>query len=188
MAVSCGVDPERASPPGLGSLRDRIADRCRRLVREEAGTCDKVLIPTPVAGPAARMLVKALDSIDIPALQIPNEDLVDALVAKNLYILTANIVGLRTGGTVSELWNEHRSLAGTVGSEILDIQEWLVGAPLDRERAIDGMVRAIEGDPDHGTTGRSAPRRLERAIGHARSAGIETPALIEIGREAGLSV
>ena len=155
---------------------------------KKPGRATKVLIPTPVAGPAARMLVEALGSIDIPALQIPDEDLVDTLVAKNLYILTANIVGLRTGGTVSELWNEHRSLAGTVGSEILDIQEWLVGTPIDRERAVDGMVRAIEGDPDHGTTGRSAPRRLERAINHARSAGIDTPALIEIGREAGLSV
>jgi hypothetical protein len=50
------------------------------------------------------------------------------------------------------------------------------------------MVRAIEADPSHGTTGRSAPQRLERAIGHARSAGIEIPTLIEIGREAGIPV
>jgi len=155
---------------------------------KKPGRATKVLIPTPIAGPAADTLVEALTSIDIPALEIPNEDLVDALVAKNLYILTANIVGLRTGGTVAELWNDHRTLAETIGSEILDIQEWLVGAPINRELAVDGMVRAIEGDPDHGTTGRSAPRRLERAIDHARWADIETPALIEIGREAGLSV
>ena len=155
---------------------------------KKPGRATKVLIPTPIAGPAADILVEALTSIDIPAFEIPDEDLVGALVAKNLYILTANIVGLRTGGTVAELWSEHRTLAGTVGSEILDIQEWLVGAPIDRELAVDGMVRAIEGDPDHGATGRSAPRRLEWAIGHARTAGIETPALIEIGHEAGLDV
>jgi ketopantoate reductase len=148
----------------------------------------KVLIPTPVAGPRAVLLVEALTSIHIPAELIPDDALVDALVAKNLYILTANIAGLRTGGTVSELWNDHRPLASAVASEILQIQEWLVGAPIDPDAAVEGVVRAIEGDPDHGTTGRSAPRRLERAIDHARSAGIETPTLSEIGHEAGLSV
>ncbi|MEA3502117.1 MAG: hypothetical protein U9R47_05025 [Actinomycetota bacterium] len=155
---------------------------------KKPGRATKVLIPTPVGGPEAGLLVEALTSIGIPAQRIADDALVDALVAKNLYILTANIAGLRTGGTVSELWGEHRSLAGAVASEILSIQEWLVGAPIDPDSAISGMVRAIEGDPDHGTTGRSAPRRLERAIGHARSAGIEIPTLIEIGREVGLSV
>ncbi len=155
---------------------------------KKPGRATNVLIPTPVAGPEADLLVEALTTIGIPAERIADDDLVDALVAKNLYILTANIAGLRTGGTVSELWNEHRPLAGAVVSEILAIQEWLVGSPIDPDSAINGMVRAIEGDPDHGTTGRSAPRRLERAIGHARSAGIETPRLIEIGREVGLSV
>lgn len=155
---------------------------------KKQGRATKVLIPTPIAGPQAVLLVDALTSIGIPSEPIPDDDLVDALIAKNLYILTANIVGLRTGGTVSELWNDHRPLASAVVSEILQIQEWLVGAPVDPDRAVGGMVRAIEGDPDHGTTGRSASRRLERAIDHARSAGIETPTLREIGREAGLSV
>ncbi len=155
---------------------------------KKPGRGTKVLIPTPIAGPEAGLLVEALTSVGIPAEHIADDTLVDALVAKNLYILTANIAGLRTGGTVSELWSEHHPLANAVASEILDIQEWLVGAPVDRDNAISGMVRAIEGDPDHGTTGRSAPRRLERAIGHARSAAIEAPTLIEIGREAGLSV
>ena len=155
---------------------------------KKPGRATKVIIPTPVAGPHAALLVDALTSIDIPAESIPDEDLVDELVAKNVYILTANIAGMRRGGTVSELWNDHRPLASAVVTEVLQIQEWLVGAPIDPDRAIEGMVRAIEGDPDHGTTGRSAPRRLERAIGHARSAGIETPTLIKIGREAGLPV
>ena len=114
--------------------------------------------------------------------------LIDALVAKNLYILTANIAGLRTGGTVAELWDDHHPLATSVASEVLDIQDWLVGHPVDRERTTAGMIEAFRGDPDHGTTGRSAPRRLERAIRHARKAGIDTPVLIEIGREAGLTV
>ena len=155
---------------------------------KKPGRATRVIIPTPVAGPHAGMVVEALTSIGIPADVIPNETLIDALVAKNLYILTANIAGLRTGGTVAGLWDDHNELALAVATEVLDIQDWLVGYPVDRERATAGMLAAFRGDPDHGTTGRSAPRRLERAIRHARTAGIKTPVLVEIGREAGLAV
>ena len=148
----------------------------------------KVIVPTPVAGPGAALLAEALSSIDIPVEEISDDRLTDALVAKNLYILTTNIAGLRTSGTVSDLWRLHRPLAIGVAAEILEIQEWLVGAPIDRDRAVEGMVLAFEGDPEHGTTGRSAPHRLERALRTARAAGIDTPILNEIGREAGLTV
>jgi len=155
---------------------------------KKAGRPTQVIIPTPVAGPGAALLVDALASIGIPADRVLDSRLVDLLVTKNLYILTTNIAGLRTGGTVSDLWNRHRSLAGGVASEILEIQELLVGSPVDRERAIEGMVLAFDGAPNHGTTGRSAVRRLERAILTARTANINTPLLEEIGREAGLTV
>jgi hypothetical protein len=143
----------------------------------------KVIIPTPVAGPNAELVVDALAAIDIAASAISDAGLIDALVAKNLYILTANIAGLRTGGTVSELWSEHRKLAEPVAAEVLDIQEYLVGAPIDGESAVAGMVAAIEADPDHGATGRSAPSRLERARRHAAAAGINTPTLDAVARE-----
>lgn len=143
----------------------------------------KVIIPTPVAGPGADLVVDALAAIGIPASAISSADLIDALVAKNLYILTANIAGLRTGGTVSELWSEHRELADGVAAEVLDIQEYLVGAPIDGEGAVAAMVTAIEADPDHAATGRSAPSRLERARRHAAAAGIDTPTLDAIARE-----
>ena len=155
---------------------------------KKLGRATRVIIPTPIAGPHAGLLVEALTSIDIAAEVIADEALIDALVAKNLYILTANIAGLRVGGTVAELWDDHYELATAVASEVLDIQDWLVGYPIDRERATAGMLAAFRGDPDHGTTGRSAPRRLERAIRHARMAAIDTPVLVEIGNEAGLAL
>ncbi len=155
---------------------------------KKPGRATRVLIPTPVAGPQAEGVVEALLAIDIPAIHVGDAALVNELVAKNLYILTANIGGLRTGGTVTELWNDHHDFASAIATEVLDIQDWLVGSSVDRDAAIAGMVTAIDGDPDHGTTGRSAPRRLDRAIGHAREAGIAVPVLTEIGREAGLAV
>lgn len=141
-----------------------------------------VIVPTPVAGPASSLLVDALGVIDIAATAIDEYDLVDALVAKNLYILTANIAGLSTGGTVSDVWS-NRELADAVVDEVLAVQEYLVGSPIDRDRAVTAMVEAFAADPDHGATGRSASRRLERAIGHAESAGIEVPTLRAIARE-----
>ncbi len=149
---------------------------------KKPGTAVNEIIPTPVAGPGAALVVDALASIGIMAVAIAGSELVDALVAKNLYILTVNIAGLRTGGTVSEVW-ENRGLAESVGSEVLDIQEHLVGAPIDHERAVSGMVAAIEADPNHGATGRSAPRRLERALRHADEAGIEAPTLQAIAND-----
>ena len=151
---------------------------------KKPGRDTKVVIATPVAGPFAAPLAAALNGIDLPAEVIEDDALVDALVVKNLYILTANIAGLVTGGTVSELWSEHHDLAASVAAETLDIQEWLVGRPLDREAALAGMLEAFAADPEHGATGRSAPLRLRRALDHAAAADIDIPAMAEIAREA----
>ena len=141
----------------------------------------KVIIPSPIGGPFSSQLVASLATLGIPARETADAaDLTAELVTKNLYILTANIGGLRTGGTVDELWNEHRDFAARVADEVLDIQEWLVGAELDRDRHVAGMEAAIAGDPDHKATGRSAPARLARALRHAAEAGIETPQLAAI--------
>ncbi len=141
----------------------------------------KVIISTPVGGPAASLVVDALRSIGIAAHEVvTSQDLEAELVAKNVYILTANIAGLDTGGTVQQLWESHRDLAESVASDVLDIQEHLVGRPIDRIAAIEGMVAAIAGDPDHKTTGRSAPARLSRALRHADEAGLAVPSLRDI--------
>ncbi|GMQ84483.1 MAG: hypothetical protein BMS9Abin07_0047 [Acidimicrobiia bacterium] len=143
----------------------------------------RVIVPTLVAGPQAELVVTALDRLGIAVRVIHRDQLVNALVAKNLYILTANIGGLSTGGTVSELWQGHPELAAPVASEVLDIQEHLVGEPIDREMAMAEMIAAFAADPEHGSTGRSAPRRLQRALRFARDAGIATPTLDAIAEE-----
>jgi ketopantoate reductase len=145
---------------------------------KKKGTDAKPLIVSPVAGPAAALLVRALAAIDIPARQIDGGDeLRFELVRKNVYILTTNIVGLRTGGTVSELWQQHQAFARQVAEEIMDIQDWLSGVKHDREKLIAGMLEAFAGDPQHGCTGRSAPARLARALQHADAAGLAVPTL-----------
>jgi hypothetical protein len=137
----------------------------------------KQIISTPVAGPQAPLVVAALSSIAIAAHEVAASEIDQSLVAKNLYILTANIAGLETRGSVHDLWYSHRQLAERVADEIADLQRDLLGHEFDRAAAKAEMVRAIDADPDHGSMGRSAPVRLRRALRHADEFGREVPTL-----------
>jgi ketopantoate reductase len=141
----------------------------------------KVLIPSPVHGPCAEQLKASLGSLDIPARLLADEDaLLFELVVKNVYIITTNCAGLATGGTVSELWANHRELAEAVAHEVIQLQESLTGQHFAPEKLIAGMLEAFEGDPDHRCMGRSAPARLARALQQADASGLAIPRLREI--------
>ena len=97
--------------------------------------------------------------------------------------MTTNCAGLVTGGTVSELWENHRELAETVAHEVIQIQTALTGQDFQAEALIAGMLEAFKGDPDHRCTGRSAPARLARALQQADAAGLAIPRLREIAAD-----
>ncbi|TCV88197.1 hypothetical protein [Sulfurirhabdus autotrophica] len=148
---------------------------------KKKGMDAKPLIASPVYGPASEMMVKALESIDIPCHQLNNDQaLTFELVRKNLYILTTNIAGMKTGGNVSQLWENHRDFATAVAQDVMDIQDWLTGQKQDRNKLLQGMVEAFEADPLHMCMGRSAPGRLARALSFADEAGLNVPALRNI--------
>lgn len=138
----------------------------------------KVILPSPVYGPHAGLIAEALGSLEIPTTVLDGrERLTFELVRKNLYILTTNLCGLETGGTVGALWRDHQGFARQIGNEVLDIQQALTGQPLDREALFAAMAQAFEADPAHRCTGRSAPARLARALRQAERAGLAVPAL-----------
>ncbi len=155
---------------------------------KKPGIDTNVIIASPVAGPNASLLVEALNGSGIDAVEVSTDGIVEELVAKNLYILVANVAGLETGGTVGELWDEHNQLAQSVGDEVLKIQAYLVGRPIDTSAAYEVMIEAFDADPGHGTTGRSAPRRLARALEHAATAGIDVPVLTRIAQSHGVPI
>jgi len=141
----------------------------------------KVLIPSPAFGENAQILVDTLASIDISARKLPSaEDLLFELVVKNVYILTTNIAGLKVGGTVSELWQNHQAFARLVAAEIIELQSKLTSKALDTEKLINAMLIAFKGDPDHNCMGRSAPARLERALQLAEQHQLNLPTLKDI--------
>ncbi len=144
----------------------------------------KQIIPSPVFGPHAALIDVGLRSIGLDARMLQDADeLLFELVVKNLYILTSNIAGLRTGGTVEELWRDHRDFARAVAMDAIKLQQALCGQSFDAQRLIDAMVNAFEHDPAHKCMGRSAPARLARALEHGQRLGIDLPTFQRIASE-----
>ncbi len=145
----------------------------------------KVLMPSPAFGPKAELLRQALGTLEIPVRVLDSgDDLLFELVLKNVYILTTNICGLVTDGTVRDLWENHTELAREVANEVMDIQARLSGQKLDRDRLMQGLADAIAADPGHRCMGRSAPARLQRALAIADAANLPLPKMREIAENA----
>ena len=113
---------------------------------KKKGQDSKVIIPSPAFGPRAKLLARALATLDIPVSVLQRKrDLLFELVVKNLYILTSNIAGLRVGGTVGELWRDHPGFARRVANDVIRLQEALTGSRFNNDRLVEGMLRAFDG-------------------------------------------
>ncbi len=153
---------------------------------KKPGTDAKVILPSPAYGPGAELIRDALGAIGIPVNVLHDEaELLFQLVVKNLYILTTNIAGLRTRGTVMELWHEHRSFAENLAREVIELQQAMTRSSFDATRLIQVLVKAFHGDPDHRCMGRSAPQRLQRALAHANQLGLDLPTLRSVNETSG---
>lgn len=138
----------------------------------------KIVVPSPIFGTHAGLLSNALDSLAIPNWIVDSESqLLFELVRKNFYILTSNIAGLKTGGTVGSLWQSHQDIAEAVIDDVYRIQTFLTGISLDKQALTKAMLVAFQGDPDHQCMGRSAPARLQRALSIAAQGKLEVPTL-----------
>jgi hypothetical protein len=146
---------------------------------KKKGTGVRPLAPTRIAGPKAELLVAALRSLEVPAEEIDEAALDDALAVKNLYILATNIAGLATSPTVTtgELAKEHRDTFERILHELFAVESSL--HPVD-PNAMDEVRRALLFDPAHKAMGRTARERLDRTLALARAHAIETPELARI--------
>jgi len=148
---------------------------------KKKGQDSKVIMPSPVYGKHAQHVADALASIDISCQVLSSEDeLLNELVIKNVYILTTNISGLAVGGNVGQLWQQHQALTTDVANDVIRLQEALTGKSLDNAVLINGMVDAFNGDTEHMCMGRSAPSRLQRALSLADECGLTLPHLQRI--------
>lgn len=148
---------------------------------KKPGQDAKVIIPSPAFGPNAQLLHDALGAINIPVRLLDSKEQLEfELVVKNLYILTTNIAGLVTAGTTGTLWSQHQQFASEVAADIISLQQAMTGNTYDHGALIDAMLRAFDGDTEHQCMGRSAPARLQRALGHAENFKLPVPALRHI--------
>ena len=150
---------------------------------KKKGMDSKVLISSPAFGPKAQILADSLALIDIPAHVVANEDeLLFELVLKNLYILTTNIAGMaiESGSNVNDLRNQHLALMREVSADVLKLQSALTGKTFNDVELEQGMIKAFEGDLNHGCMGRSASARLDRALDQANEFNLEVPTLQKI--------
>lgn len=150
---------------------------------KKKGMDSKVLISSPAYGKKAQILVDSLALINIPAHVLDNEnDLLFELVVKNLYILTTNIAGLaiEAGANVNDLRNNHLALMRDLSKEILSLQTQLTGQTFNEAELEKSMIKAFEGDLEHGCMGRSAPARLNRALELASEFNLKVPTLQKI--------
>lgn len=150
---------------------------------KKKGMDSKVLISSPVFGRKAQVLVDSLALIDIPAHVLDDEtQLLFELVLKNLYILTTNIAGIaiEPGANVEKLRTHHLPLMREVSNDIIKLQGSLTGKKFDQIALEKSMIKAFEGDLDHGCMGRSAPARLNRALQLAKEFDLDLPALQKI--------
>ncbi len=151
---------------------------------KKKGMDSKVIIPSPVFGKHASYIAEALVSIDIATHVLQNsEALLFELVLKNVYILTTNIAGLKTGGNVGELWENHRNVAIAVAREVIELQQALTGRDFDFDALIRAMVNAFKGDSNHQCMGRSALARLARALDLAEKNGLNLKMMKKISAE-----
>ncbi len=139
------------------------------------------LLPSAVFGPNAELLARAIEANGLPARRLQSRDELELeLVGKNLYILGVNVAGLRTGGTVGELCSQHGAFFYGVVDEVLALQQALLGKELPRAELLARLQQALQADPTHVATGRSAPLRLARALEHARALGVPVPNLTQL--------
>ncbi|MBN2647220.1 MAG: hypothetical protein JXR44_05500 [Thiotrichales bacterium] len=145
---------------------------------KKKGMDSKVVVPSPIFGPHAKLLFNALAQLDLPSFIVDKDtELLFELVRKNLYILTTNIAGLEVGGTVAQLSSQHGSQMRAVFADVLEIQSYLSGQTQASEPLLQAMLEAFAGDPNHQCMGRSAPARLARALQFADLANLEVPTL-----------
>jgi len=150
---------------------------------KKKGMDSKVLISSPAYGEKAQILVDSLALIDIPAHVVADDNaLLFELVLKNLYILTTNISGLalEPGTNVDDLRNQHLTLMRDVSKDVLTLQSQLTGQYFSEDQLERGMIKAFEGDLNHGCMGRSAPARLNRALTLANEFNLQVPTLDKI--------
>ncbi len=158
-----------------------------------------VVLPTVLSGPRSGVLNDALGALGIPTRVVSPTALPEALLHKNVFIVTTNIAGLDRSGsrgtqsslTCGELWDRHRDYAISLAREVFHVEvRTLPPAPVGHayslDAALETLEQAVRSDPNHVCAGRSAPMRLSRFLG--RAGDLATPLARRAAQRANLEI
>jgi hypothetical protein len=83
---------------------------------------------------------------------------------------------------VGGLLEQDLGITRNVFEDVLKLQEVLTGKTFDREVIWQQLTQIFQAEPGHGSRGRSASKRLQRALQEAEEQGIVLPTLLDISR------
>ncbi len=148
---------------------------------KKPGRGPRALRSTAVHGRWAHPMVSCLETLGLPAhVESDPQRLVLDLALKNLFVIVTNICGLRVGGDVGTLLNQHEALLTRVTDEVLAVETAEMGQALPESLLRIEMQNTMLADPRHECAGRAAALRLSRALAAARRLGVSTPTLEQI--------
>lgn len=162
-------------PSAWAPLRDPTV--CIVWFERKEGARPTVVLPSVLSGPMGGLVKEALDEMNIPSHWIEPDELDVALCLKNLYILGLNFAGLELGGPAGDLMGTHQTAFEPLFDELVRIETALFEHPFERHELWSELSEAIAAEPNHATRGRTALRRLERTLHHARARAIPAPIL-----------
>lgn len=162
------LEPGLEEPTALIVWFERKAGRPPVAVRESI-----------VSGPASALFELAFTHAGLPLRRVDSAELPFELALKNLYILVLNLCGLETRGSAGDLVENHAETFRRVFDDVLTLERAWFGpsASFDSSALESALRAAIARDPAHAASGRSAPRRLARALSQASAFAIRLPSL-----------
>lgn len=134
-------------------------------------------------GPFARLFVQIHEALGLPARVATDEsELLQDIVAKYVFILTINALGLVENLTLGEWLKRDPEGVRALIAEAARLGSWHAGQEVPPERLTPAVLAAMEALHGYPARGRSAGERLARAQRDLAEATIAAPRLLEIAR------
>lgn len=155
---------------------------------KKAGQVVREYRPSLIFGPVAHEIQSAMNQVGVSTeILSGNEDLVEALLLKNTYIWSQNIVSLAVDDPRAErVLTNDRNILSEIIRETLEVQKSIVGSSVDVRSIEEQVLEVISRDGDKKLGGRSAAARLRRLLTLADTEQVLVPTIKSIAQRVGV--
>jgi hypothetical protein len=146
-------------------------------VLQKPGLPRTVVGTTPVFGAHAAMLGALCARLSLPCVGITEREVPQALADKYTFILVINALGCWRDELLGRFLTDAQPQIAALCQEASALSAALLDAPLDPVRSHRLTLDAMEAMASMRARGRTASLRVDRALGHAATHGLNVPAL-----------